>query len=420
MTGCVYWPESGKDGNLNFVGFNHCISILRKAAGDLVSPSANGARCRLYCNIPWHHDPASLKRDGLPLVAYTMFEATKLPNHWRDFLNRHCAAAIVPTLHVRDCFRLSGVTIPLKVATLGVDPDEFGYIEPQPHEGYNFLWQGHNYDPQGRKGAGFAEQAFRELRQEGRIGHDATLRLKYRPHQHFNVEMDHLPMGDNVFHICGTLIPERMRQLYETTDCCINTSHGEGFGFIPLEQMAMGRPVILTDWSFGFAERAYCVPVRYDLKPSPVHWCHKHFSWGRWGYDWTWGALIHERMIPKRMSKPANGEMEYGVDLKPVPSKRTLRKTMIRALATIQQKTGFYWNPMKSKRHTVLFEHPGYDAWIDLEDLKTKMEWCYRMPELYRTTGKGAAEYVKRQWGLDRVRKEFTNAITELTQEGVI
>lgn len=421
MTGYVYWPESGKDGSLNFVGYNHCISILRKAAGDFVSSAApNGARCRLYCNIPWHHDPKGLKKDGLPLVAYTMFEATKLPNNWRDFLNRHCAAVIVPTRHVRDCFRLSGVTVPMKVATLGVDPEEFSYLEIEPHEGYNFLWQGHNYDPGGRKGAGFVEQAFRELREEGRIGDDATLRLKYRPHKHFSVEMDHIPMGGNIFHVSATLSPAEMRNLYGTTDCCINASHGEGFGFIPLEQMAMGRPVILTDWSFGFAKPAYCLPVNYDLRPSPVHWCHKHISWGRWGYDWRWSQLIKEHMMPPLITKPANGEYEYGADLKPVRSKRTLKKTLIRAVATAQEAIGFYWDPLKSKRHTILFEHPGYDAWIDMKDLKQKMSWCYNLQETYRTMGRHASEYVKREWNLDRVRKEFINAITELSHEGVI
>lgn len=424
MRGWVYWPECGASGELNFIGYNHAVSIIRRAVGDVISSDRlENAKCRLYCNIPWHHNPKQLKKEGLPLVAYTMFEATKLPNHWRDFLNKECAAAIVPTRHCRDMFRISGVKIPIEISSLAIDEDEIKPIPIKDHAGYNFLWQGHNYDPNGRKGAASVETAFRELISEGTIGKDCSLFMKYRPHKQFPTEMDFVPMGQNIFHISGTLPRDKINELYSIVDCCVNATHGEGFGFIPLEQMAIGRPVICTDWSFPFLDPDACYPVQYDLKPSPVNWCFKHFSFGRWGFDYTWNGLIHENMMPFLRQKPANGEIEYGIapdgKFGEVKSKRTFKKTMQCLAADIQKATGFYWKP-NAPRHTFLFEFQGYDAWINQEDLKNKMAECYNNQDAAREKGGRASRYAFENWGFKRAGNEFKAAIKNLCQKGVI
>lgn len=419
MRGWVYWPESGGAGACNFVGYNHAIGLLQKAVGDFISPtSLVNAKCRLYCNIPWHHNPSELKKDKLPLVAYTMFEATKLPNHWRNFLNKHCIAIIVPTDHCKQMFRLSKVTRPIKVAALGVDEAEKSYIPIQEHEGYNFLWQGHNYDPAGRKGGGFVEQAFKELKREERIGQDAALFLKYRPHEDYPTEMDFVPVGDNIFHISMTMSIEKLNELYRMTDCCVNPSHGEGFGLIPLEQMAIGRPVLLTNWSFPFINDNYNIPINYEMKKSPVRWCHKHFSFGKFGYDYTWNKLLREHYLPFLIPEPANGEIEVGPNFVETRSEKTLKKTLIRAVSKTQKFLRLYRQPNK-KTYTIMFEHPGYDAWVNIEDLKNKMEQCYNHKAFYAEMGRRASQYVLNNWGLDRIKREFTNAIKEFYQEGV-
>lgn len=421
MGALVYWPEASRDSAIDFVGFNHCVTLLLKAAGDSISPAVlPSCRCRLYCNIPWHHNPKHLKSSGLPLVAYTMFESTKLPNTWRDFLQEHCDAILVPTRHVRDCFRLSGITKPIKVVSLGIDPEDHGFIPRDATDTrYNFLWQGHNYDREGRKAAGLVERAFTELRKEKRLGDDAWLYLKYRPHQRWSLEIDFLHVGGNITHISRTLSIERLQRLYRMTDCCVNPSHGEGFGLIPLEQMAMGRPVLLTDWSFPFADKRYNVPLDYDLGESPVDWCQKHLAWGRWGYTYNSGGLIAEHIMPSAIRRPANGDMEYGPGGKAEMAPRTIKGTLINWAADWQSRLGLLWQPNLPK-HRIMFEHPGYDAHVKLADLKNKMADCYERRAHYAALGAHAAHWVKKEWNLTRIKREFDQALLELAAEGVL
>jgi len=395
--------------------------LITKAVGEEISPTVSSStKCRLYCNIPWHHDPVGLKKSGLPLVAYTMFESTKLPNAWRDFLQDHCTAILVPTRHVRDCFRLSGITRPIKVVSLAVDPDEHGFIERDSSDSnYNFLWQGHNYDPEGRKAGGLVERAFIELRKDGRIGPDAYLYMKYRPHKRWRIEVDFLHVGDNIVHISRTLPVNRLHRLYRMTDCCVNPSHGEGFGLIPLEQMAIGRPVLLTDWSFPFANPEYNVPLEYDLSESPVDWCHRHIAFGRWGYEYNFGGLIAEHVMPNAIRRPANGDIEIGPDMKETRAPRTIKGTLINWAADWQSRMGLMWQP-NQKRYRIMFEHPGYDAHVNIEDLKNKMESCYLDRPRFAAMGARAAKWVASEWNLSKIKREFLKALKELEAEGVL
>lgn len=416
----IFWPDVSERNAIDYVGYNHAIKLLLRAAGDMITPAVTSeSLCRLYCNIPWHHDPASLKREGLPLVAYTMFEATKLPTRWTRFLNDHCRAVIVPTLTVRDIFRISGVQVPIKIVSLGVDTEAKRPIERKPDGLYTYLWQGHTYDPNGRKGAGIAERAFVELRNEGRIGRNARLFMKYRPHQDWGMEIDNLEVGDNIVHIGRTLSPEAMEKLMSQTDCCINPSRGEGFGLIPLEQMAAGRPVLLTGWSYPFVNHKYNVPLRYDMKPSPVRWCHRHFSFGRWGLEYNLNGMIRVHMMPKLRARRSNGDDEYGVDLKPVRSRYTLRNALYNKTVDFQERIKLFWRPNLA-RHEIMFESPGYDAEVNIDDLKNRMEDCYHDPARYAEMGHRAALWVRESWGLNRIRKQLIQAINEFQTEGVL
>lgn len=417
----IYYPE-GDGKALDFVGYNHAIGLLMKAAGGLISPRlSNSAVCRLYINIPWHHNPESLKIGILPLVAYTMFESTRLPSAWTNFLNKHCAAVLVPSQFCKDAFQMSGVIRPIKIVPLCIDPEEFSYVEPKKHEGFNFLWCGHHYDPYGRKAAGIVEQAFRELKRDGILPDNCSLFMKYKPHPKFPLEIDWLHIGGGIFHIALRMDKQPIKDMYSITDCCINPSHGEGFGFIPAEQMAMGLPVILTNWSFPFINPEYNIPADYDLAPSAVTWPYKHFEFGRWGFNYNRGRLIKEYLLPRLLNEPATGEMEYGADMKPTKSKWTLGKQIIKWIAKAQLKSGFYFNPQATdKKYTLLFERNGYDAWVKLDDLKKKMADVYHNQEGYRAMGKRASQFIAREYSLAKTNAALERAMTELITEKVL
>ena len=66
---------------------------------------------------------------------------------------------------------------------------------------------------------------------------------------------------------------ERMANLYQSADCLLAPSRGEGSGLTPRDAMATGLPVIMTDWG-GLSEIAdarYGYPVAVeDLEPAPL------------------------------------------------------------------------------------------------------------------------------------------------------
>jgi hypothetical protein len=414
----VYWPESA-GGGLNFVGYNHAVSILKKAGGNLISPALNSAnKIRLYCNIPWHHKPKELKRCGLPLVAYTMFEATKLPDAWRDFLNKECAAIIVPTIHCRDMFRISGVTRPIKICSLGVDKDEFQYVPRSTYPGYNFIWQGMHYDKVGRKACGIVEQAFSELKTEGRLPSESKLFLKYRPHPAFDIEMDYLDTGNGIIHCSKNMSIQELRSLYSKIDCCLNPSRGEGFGLLPLEQMAMGKIVLLTDWSFPFINEKYNIPLKYDLLRSTVQWCFRHIAFGRWGICYNLRGMIREHMMPRAIVEKSNDCLEYGVNLNmPTKVNWTFRASVFNFLCRMQRRLGLFWRP-SLPRHEFLLEGIGFDAQVDLEYMKNKMIECVECSEIYRSAGHEISEWALNTWGMAKVEHEFKEAISQIIIEG--
>ena len=61
--------------------------------------------------------------DGV--VAYTMFEATKLPPGWAAEINRYARALIVPCAWNVEVFRANGVTVPIRVVKWGVDAADY-------------------------------------------------------------------------------------------------------------------------------------------------------------------------------------------------------------------------------------------------------------------------------------------------------
>jgi hypothetical protein len=418
-THSIYWPEAfGK--SADFVGYNRAVKQIYRCIGDAATDNVTDqSECRLYCNIPLHHNPKELKKTGLPLIAYTMFESTQMPKAWVNFLNNHVDGIIVPTQFCFDVFRLSGVTKPIKIATLGIDKNEFNYMPPVEHDGFNFYWQGHHYDPNGRKGAGVVEQAFRNLKSIGAFDNSVRLYLKYRPHENFDIKLDNIEAEPGIFHISETLSKEEMHNLLSKMDCCVNPSRGEGFGYIPLEQMAMGKPVILTNWSFPYLDPNWCVPINYELTKSPTNWCYKHFAITPIGIEYNFGKGLKVHHWPKRIERVSNGCKEFGVNgWTDVP--KTLRGTIHNFIADLHEKSGLYRNIGKDFRYGFNLESTGYDASCSVDHLMQKMLYVYKTIDWWRDRGDRISYYARNNWDFNRVRNEFTRAIGEFKQEGVI
>lgn len=182
-----------------------------------------------------------------PLIAHTMFEATKLPAGWVKTLNAYATHVVVPCEWNRDVFRDNGVTVPISVAPWGVDQQDYFYMDRRYHVPaareftdwpYTFLWSG---TPDARKGWDVAYRAFRQA-------------FGDREDVHLVLHFRQLPRGlqgvkdANVELLVGRFFRPRLRQILQDADCFVFPSRGEGWGLPPREAAATGLPVLATNF----------------------------------------------------------------------------------------------------------------------------------------------------------------------------
>lgn len=229
----------------------------------------------LALTIPEFYEHVTAPR----LVAFTMFETTRLPAGWVERINRLADAVLVPTPWVAGVFRENGVTSPLTVARLGVDPAEFPLIERGYRGPFTFLWTG---TPDFRKGWDLVYQAFADAFGQRRdvrlILHFREQPFGMRPFRDRNVEVR---VGMMTRH-------EQLAELAEA-DAYVFPSRGEGFGLPPREAAATGLPVIATDWGgLGDDIEHWAYPLACGLERA---------DYGQWGEVGEWAAPDYDHLV---------------------------------------------------------------------------------------------------------------------------
>lgn len=406
----LYFPESKNQ--VDYCGYNNLVRMFRKALGRYVTDTPEGADFRVYCNLPWHHAPKELKAGGLPLIVYTMYESTKVPSGWVSFLNKHADVVLVPSEWTASVFIDSGVKAPILILSgCYDDEDVVPVVKSREMDKYVFIWQGVALDAGGRKGADIAYKAFTELRKSGDLKDDARLIMKYRPYEHTELVMDGVETSLGVKYLQANLSRDEMTALYESVDCCINPTHGEGFGLIPLEQMGMGKPVVVTGWSMDYLKDAPHIPIEYELKTSPVTWNHKHVRVNLNGIAFNVGGLVHEyHWLPGAMHYIPDGSevkikgLEDGAPELSFAGK--IKGRIHNAVADIQKKTRLALDPRR-RPITLYQENPGMDAWADVRDLQDSMLWAYHNREEAFQLGFDAGVWASHHMGLFRMREDF-------------
>ena len=181
-------------------------------------------------------------REGV--ILHTMYEATPLPPHWVNNINRF-EAVWVPSQWVKDLFLDQGVTRPILVAGYGIDPN---------------LWRSH--DRHGRTGplkvviwgdSLFSRKRVWDAIEAFRLADipDATLEVKLSGLLDLGM-MGVLDSGagtntlpvNHIRIIAERWSHERLVNWLHEADIGIYLSGGEGFGLMPLQMMATGLPVI--------------------------------------------------------------------------------------------------------------------------------------------------------------------------------
>lgn len=228
--------------------------------------------------------------EGQHTVAYTMWEATKLPESQRELLHEY-DQIIVPSEANLELYSQHHPNV--SYVPLGVGPewhyrprDPLTYDNATDHEGnfaiatsspaFRFLTAGAG--PL-RKGVDLTAAAFR-------MAFPDRLVLSPRPELIYKSPLG-VHMQGATQHVEGFLTDAEEIELYEGAHVYVSAARGEGFGLQPLQAMAMGIPTILTN-AHGHAAFAHLgIPVEAKLVPAP-----ESMGWGEAG-EW-WEVSIEE------------------------------------------------------------------------------------------------------------------------------
>mgnify|MGYP003557183731 FL=1 len=225
--------EGGKDGY--GIASKNLIKEFEKA-GIAVSTHYTGQKVAIL-----FHNPYGIPRIEAPYrIIYTMFESTKIPDNWLDYLNA-ADEVWVPSKWNQEVFAKEGVKT--TVVPLGYDEEAFKFIERKEarkeRRPFTFLhYNAFNI----RKG--FTE-VWKAFTAEFEKTEPVKLILK--------TTLNHSPLpitkGEypNIEVIYGRLPENELYDIMKRSDCFVFPSRGEGFGMTPLEAMATGLPAIIPN-----------------------------------------------------------------------------------------------------------------------------------------------------------------------------
>lgn len=179
-------------------------------------------------------------------IAYSVWESTELPQEWVEILNEHFDACVVPTPFLVDVYTKSGVTIPVFELPLALNLETFfqAPLKTKNHDPFVF---GNLSACSDRKNQLLLVRAFAKA-----FGNDPGVMLRINS-RYGEKEMKTAIEGEiahqnlkNVIFTQQSLNAEEYIALFQTIDCYVSPSKGEGFSIQPREAMALGIPVIAT------------------------------------------------------------------------------------------------------------------------------------------------------------------------------
>jgi len=183
------------------------------------------------------------------VIGMAIFETTNPPLNWIEILNKN-NAVVVPSQFVYDEFLKAGISVPLVLIPHCIDIDTYKpSVTPLcQRDKFTFLFVGRWHKRKGYREllAAWVQEFHKKENIQLIIKTDRIdLAKKYVKELYQVAEED-----------CADIIIEEIRykskdmpHFYRSVDCVISPTRGEGFGLVPLEAMAVGVPVIVTNYS---------------------------------------------------------------------------------------------------------------------------------------------------------------------------
>lgn len=225
------------------------------------------------------------KNSGNYRIGFTMLEVDRLPSVWVEQANQ-MDEVWTPTEWGKNMMRASGVQRPIHVVPLGVDTKVFRpATTPRQHLRDRTVFLS-IFEWGERKGWDILLRAYRAAFKP----HDPVLLL---------LKIDSRAPAANPVRAMAQFLPDpsppvgllynqpltitQLVDLYQSADCFVLPTRGEGWGMPVLESMACGVPAITTDWSgttaFLTTGNGYPLPTTGLVAAAPEHPYYRNAQW---------------------------------------------------------------------------------------------------------------------------------------------
>jgi len=257
-----------------YAGFNIVQSL--QALGHTVPFADPNAPVMLNFTMPYYYIVA----DGQYTIGYTPWESTKMQDGWEMIMNQ-CDEVWTTSDLIAEWFAADGVTKPIHVYEHGIEH----VWTPRRRRKTGPLKFLHVGEPATRKGGQLVVDAFVDLFKNNpdysltiKANGFNTTRVRYGDGMLFRPD----EASNNIKIITENIDLEQMVHLYHEHDVLLYPSWGEGFGFIPIQGMASGMPVIFNHkwapyrkYSVGLDIADQLVPVPHENEgehPGMIFW----------------------------------------------------------------------------------------------------------------------------------------------------
>jgi glycosyltransferase involved in cell wall biosynthesis len=221
------------------------------------------------------------KNSGAYRIGYTMLESDRLPPDWVHQANQ-LDEIWTPSTWGAGVFLASGITRPIHVVPLGIDPQQYRPAESPKRLPDRTVFLS-IFEWSKRKGYDLLLRAYRAA---FRANDPVQLILKIDHHAPGNPirEIESL-LGSSAAPVAllynQGLPATRLAELYQLADCFVLPSRGEGWGMPILEAMACGVPAIATNWSAPtmFLNEQNGYPLPYQMQPADPG--HRYLRYGQ-------------------------------------------------------------------------------------------------------------------------------------------
>jgi GT2 family glycosyltransferase len=263
-------------------------------------PQLDGERTRLIQDHPADpRDPQVIYAPGDAFhlnfgsyrIGYTMLEVDGLPADWVRMCNQMDEVWTPSNFNV-ETFRNSGVTKPIYVMPLGIDPQYFNPLIVGNRDPNRFTFLS-IFEWGERKAPEILLRAFAdEFRRDEEVvlvckvlNNDLSVSVRRQV-----AALRLRTAGGRIVISENEMVPSyQLGSLYRSAHCFVSCTRGEGWGMPLLEAMACGLPVVATDWSAqrDFLSDQVAYPVRVErLVPAKAR-CplYAGFRWAEPSYE---------------------------------------------------------------------------------------------------------------------------------------